>query len=62
MKKKNMKWKKLGSTGNMGGEHNTWWIKKATEINMTNGQQKTELPHAREAIEDYWARYLSRNL
>ena len=36
MKKKNMKWKKLGSIGNMEGEHNTWYIKKATEINMTN--------------------------
>jgi len=23
---------------------------------------ETGLPHAREAIEDYWARYLSRNL
>ena len=32
-----------------GDQHNQWIV-------------ETGLPHAKEAIEDYWARYLSRNL
>ena len=36
MKKRNMKWKKLGSIGNVGEEHNTWCIGRATKINITN--------------------------
>ena len=31
-----MKWKKLGSTENVGEGHNTWYIRKAMEMNMTN--------------------------
>ena len=36
MRKKNMKLKKYGSTGNKAGEHNTWCIRKVIEINMIN--------------------------
>jgi len=36
MKKKNMKWKKSGSIGNMEEEYNTWYTGRATEMNMTN--------------------------
>ena len=31
-----MKWKKSGSTENVGGRYNTWYIERAMEINMTN--------------------------
>jgi len=37
MKKKSIKWKKSGSTGNEEKRYNTWCIGKATEMNMTNG-------------------------
>jgi len=37
MKKKNMKWKKYGSTGHEDGEHNTWCIGRAMGMNMING-------------------------
>jgi len=37
MKKKNMKWKKLGSIGNIEERHNIWFTGKAIEMNMTNG-------------------------
>ena len=36
MKKRNMKWKKSGSIENIEKEHNTWYIGRAMEINMTN--------------------------
>jgi len=36
-KKRNMKWKKLGNIENVEEEHNTWYIRRAMEINMTNG-------------------------
>ena len=37
MKKKNMKWKKSGSIGNMEEEHNTWYTGRAIEMNMISG-------------------------
>jgi len=37
MKKRSMKWKKSGSTGNEERGLNTWYIGKAMEINITNG-------------------------
>jgi len=37
IKKKNIKWKKLGSIGNMEEEHSTWYTGRAMEIKMTNG-------------------------
>ena len=37
MRKKNMKLKKYGSTGNKAEEHNTWCIRRATEMNTING-------------------------
>jgi len=40
MKRKNMKLKKLGSTGNKAKEHNISCIGRATEMNMTNELQK----------------------
>ena len=36
MKKKNIKQKKLESTENVEGKHNTWFIGRAMEINMTS--------------------------
>jgi len=36
MKKRNMRWKKSGSIGNMEEGHNTWYIERAIEMNMTN--------------------------
>jgi len=36
MRKKNTKWKKSGSIGNMGEGYNTWFTGKAIEMNMTN--------------------------
>jgi len=37
MKKRNMKWKKLGSIENEEEECNTWCIERAMGMNMTNG-------------------------
>jgi len=37
MRKKNMKWKKYGSTGNEDGEHNTWCTGKDMGTNTING-------------------------
>jgi len=37
MKKKNMKWKKYGSTENEDGKLSTWCIGRAMEMNTING-------------------------
>jgi len=37
MKKRNMKWKKSESIENMEEGHNTWYIRRAMEMNITNG-------------------------
>jgi len=42
MKKKNMKWKKLGNIGNKVKKHNISCIGRAMEMNMTNGLQKMD--------------------
>jgi len=36
MKKRNMMWKKSESIGNEEERHNTWYIGRAIEMNMTN--------------------------
>jgi len=37
MKKRNMKSRKLESIENKDGKHNTWYIERVMEMNMTNG-------------------------
>ena len=37
MRKKNMKWKKLGSIENVKEGCNTWFTGKAIKMNTTNG-------------------------
>jgi len=37
MKKKNIKWKKYGSTGHKNGGCNTWYIGRVMGMNTING-------------------------
>jgi len=57
MRKKNMKWKKYGSIGNEDEEH---WKGYGDEYDQWIAE--TGLSYAKQAVEDYWMRYSSRNL